>query len=132
MSLPPRTITIQPGRLAVCRLDPDAPLPAWLFHAESHFLSLTRTSEETSIVCPEDDLPPSLTKAEHGWRALKLEGPIPFDETGVLVGLASPLAAAGIPLFALSTFDTDYLLVRERDLARAREALSAHYVIREA
>jgi hypothetical protein len=128
----PRTITIQPDRLVVCRLDPDAPLPAWLFHAESHFLSLTRTREETSIVCPEDDLPPSLTRVERGWRALKLEGPIPFDETGVLVGLASPLATAGIPLFALSTFDTDYLLVRERDLARAREALSAHYRLRDA
>lgn len=132
MSTGPRTITIHPDRLAVCRLAPDAPLPAWLFHAESHFLSLTRTLDETSIVCPEDDLPPSVTQAERGWRALELEGPIPFDETGVLVGLASPLAAARIPLFALSTFDTDYLLVRERDLARAREVLSAHYQVREA
>jgi hypothetical protein len=127
-----RTITIQPDRLAVCRLDPDTPLPAWLFHAESHFLSLTRTREESSIVCPEDDLPPSLTRVERGWRALKLEGPIPFDETGVLAGLASPLAEAGVPLFALSTFDTDYVLVRERDLARAREALSVRYLVREA
>ena len=131
MSAVRRTISVQPDRLAVCRLAADAPLPAWLFHAESHFLSLTRTLEETSIVCPEDDLPPSLTRAKRGWRALKLEGPIPFEEAGVLAGIAAPLAEAGIPLFALSTFDTDYVLVRERDLARAREVLGSRYTVRE-
>lgn len=120
-----RALALHPERFAVCRFAPDDPLPAWVFHAGATTWSLTRTPRELSLVCPEDDLPPSVGRAERGWRAFEVEGPIPFEETGVLAGLAAPLAAAGIPVFALSTHDTDLLLVRERDLARATAAFAA-------
>lgn len=127
-----RVLSLHPERFAVCRFAPDDPLPAWVFHAGATTWSLTRTPRELSLVCPEDDLPPSVERAERGWRALELAGPIPFDETGVLAGLAAPLAAAGIPVFALSTYDTDLLLVRERDLERALTALAAAHEVRRA
>lgn len=125
-----RVLSLHPERFAVCRFAPDDPLPAWVFHAGATTWSLTRTPRELSLVCPEDDLPPSVERAERGWRAFELAGPIPFDETGVLAGLAAPLAAAGIPAFALSTYDTDLLLVRERDLERALTALAGHVEVR--
>jgi uncharacterized protein len=109
-----------PGRWAVCRLHAEAAVPAW---AEGgSFFSATRTREELSIVCEEAAVPEGV-KAERGWAALRLHGPIPFATTGVLASLAAPLAAAGISLFALSTFDTDYLLVKAESLAAAVSAL---------
>jgi hypothetical protein len=107
------------GRFAVCRLPADAPWPA---PGPGAFVSATRTAEELSIVCASAEAPAG-ARVEDGWRALKLEGPIPFEETGVMAGLAGALAGAGLSLFALSTFDTDYLLVKEKDLAAAVEAL---------
>jgi len=123
-------LTLMPGRFAVCRFAPDDALPAWVFHAGATFWSVTRTPEELSVVCPEDDLPPSVERAERGWRALQLEGPIPFEQVGVIAGLAAPLAAAGIPVFVLSTFDTDWLLVKENRLAEACAALASRFEVR--
>ena len=125
-----RALTLHPSRFAICRFEPDAPLPAWLFHHETRFWSLTRTPRELSAVCDEDDLPPSVARVERGWRAFELEGPIPFETTGVIAGLTASLAAAEVPVFVLSTYDTDWLLVREQDLARARQALSGVATIR--
>ena len=117
-----------PWRLAVCRFPADAPLPAWVFHAEAEFWSLTRTPDELSLVCPEDDLPPSVdTHVERGWRAFQVEGPIPFATTGVVSRLTAPLAAAGIGVFVISTYDTDYLLVKDAQFAQAREVLAARF-----
>jgi len=124
---PRRTLTLLPESLAVCRLPPEAPVPVWALGGGFH--SLTRTEQELSIVCSEG-LVPSEAQAERGFRALRLEGPIPFAETGVLSGLVSPLAAAGIPVFALSTYDTDYLLVRQRDFPRAAKVLAAAFTLR--
>ena len=124
-----RALSVMPMRLAVVRLPADAPLPAWLFHQDARFLSLTRTAHETSVVCDEDDLPPSITQVERGWRGLALEGPIPFGETGVLASLVGPLAGAGIPVFAISTYDTDVVLVREADLSRALDILRGTFTI---
>jgi hypothetical protein len=107
------------GTLAVCRLDPDSPLPSW---AAGSFVSLTRTDAELSVVCPADGVPPGVP-AEGGWRALRVRGPLGFGLTGVLASLASPLASSGVSIFVVSTYDTDYLLVQERDLDRARHAL---------
>jgi hypothetical protein len=127
-----RALRLLPERFAVCRLEPEGPFPAWLFHAEARVLSLTRTPHELSVVCPEDDLPPSIERSERGWRMLLLEGPIPFEEVGVLAGLVGPLATAKVPVFAISTFDTDALMVKEWDLDRALEALGrTHEVVRE-
>ncbi len=127
-----RTLRLMPWSLAICRFPPDAPLPAWVFHAAADFWSLTRTPDELSLVCPVDDLPPSIDRWEGPWRALILEGPIPFDVTGVLHALTAPLAAAAVPVFVLSTHDTDVLLVKAADLERARAALETHYVIETA
>ena len=101
--------------MAVCRLAPDSQIPAWA--TERGFFCLARTAEELSIVCAEDCLPDGIV-AEKDWVALKLEGPFPFSMTGVLASFIQPLADAGIPIFAISTFDTDYVLVK-RDTLRA-------------
>lgn len=118
----PRALTLLPGRFVVCRFPPDAPLPAWLFHESAHVWSITRTADELSVVCDEDDVPPSVESAPLRWRAFRVQGPIPFDEIGVIAGLAAPLAAAGVPVFVLSTHDTDLVLVPAERLEAARAA----------
>jgi hypothetical protein len=95
-------------------------LPDWAL--SSAFLSITRTSDELSVVCLQEAVPPEV-RCEKGWRCLRVEGPLDFSEIGVLASLTSVLAAAGVSLFAISTFDTDYLLVGETDLERAVTAL---------
>jgi hypothetical protein len=97
-------------------------IPSWALELHETLTSITRTRDELSIVCPEDAVPPD-TRVETGWRALVVPGPIPFEQTGVLASIAVPLAAAGISIFAVSTYDTDYVLVREGDVERALRAL---------
>ena len=128
---PPRlTLLVRPWQLAVCRFPADSPLPPWVLHAEAEFFSITRTPAEMSVVCAEDDLPPSVDEhIEHGWRAFAVEGPLPFSMTGVVSGLTSPLAAAGIPVFVVSTYDTDYLLVKVGYFARARGILAGLFEV---
>src|SRR3954449_9863057 len=113
-----------PGPLSVCRLKASERVPSWALELHEGFVSITRTPDELSIVCPEEAVPPDTT-SEDGFRALKVPGPIPFETTGVLAGLAQPLADAGITIFAIATYDTDYILVRERDLEQALEVLEA-------
>jgi len=112
-------LQLLPGNLAVCRLGPRDPIPAW---AAGDFFSITRTAEEFSIVCDSRAVPDGV-RAETGWRALKVEGPLDFALTGILVSIASPLAATGISIFALSTFDTDYILVKNDKLDSAIDVL---------
>ena len=121
-----------PWRLAICRFAPDTPLPVWVLHASAEFWSITRTPHELSVVCSEDDLPPSVDdKVERDWRAFEVVGPLPFELTGVVSGLTSPLAAAGIPVFVLSTYDTDYLLVKAVDFVSAHGVLAGlHEMVR--
>jgi len=107
---------------AIVRLHPDAGLPEWV--TVGPFWSATRSDTELSVVCRQDDVPPG-TSAERGWCALEVAGPLDFSLTGVVASLVSPLAEVAVPIFVLSTFDTDYLLVREPDLAAAVEALEA-------
>ena len=115
-----------PDRLAVCRLDPGAPLPeAVLFPPPARgetIFSVTRTGEELSIVCSEDSVALG-SRVERGWRCLKVAGPLQFSLTGVLAALAVPLAEREVSIFALSTFDTDYLLVKSDQLETAAAAL---------
>jgi hypothetical protein len=112
-------------RLAVCRFASDARIPAWAL--ESGFFCVVRTRDELSIVCSEDVCPedymPDAAPAERGWLALKLEGPFPFSMTGVLAAFLQPLAEAQIPIFAISTFDTDYVLIKRDHLEQAVAAL---------
>ena len=115
-------LEVLPSFFAVCRLAPDSPIPAWASLGD--FFSITKNSDELSIVCEEDFLPPSV-KAERGWRCLRVQGTLDFGLTGILAALAMPLAEAGISIFAISTFDTDYVLVSGRDLSRAADTLAA-------
>ena len=108
-------LTAIPGRFSVVRLGPAEEIPPWAL-SEAMF-SITKTAEETSVVC-HAHLVPAGTISEVGFCCLKVEGPLAFSETGVLASLASPLSNAGISLFAISTFDTDYILVREVDFGR--------------
>ena len=119
----PRRFSVVPGSYAVARLAADAPLPAWV-GGPAAFLSITRTPEELSIVGPEGAIPPAV-RAERGWALLRLHGPFPFTEVGVLASFAAPLAAAGIGIFTISTFDTDYLLVAAPQLGAACDVLLA-------
>ncbi|MBL8233265.1 MAG: ACT domain-containing protein [Bryobacterales bacterium] len=112
-------IQIQPEPLAICRLAPDAAPPEW---ARGAFCSITRNEDELSIVCDESEIPAEI-HAERGFRALKVVGPLDFSLVGVLASIATPLAQAGISIFAISTFDTDYILIREQQLPSAVAAL---------
>jgi Uncharacterized conserved protein len=99
-----------PGPYAIVRLAPDAPVPDWASQGE--FTSVTRTAEELSIVCPSESVP-SDVHSPHKWICLKLEGPFPFAQTGVLLSFIEPLSTKDIPIFAISTYDTDYVLIQE-------------------
>jgi hypothetical protein len=99
-----------PGPYAIVRLAPDALFPEWA--TKGDFTSITRTADELSIVCPADNLPTDVN-SQHPWICLKLEGPFPFSQTGVLLSFIEPLSDNGIPIFAVSTHDTDYVLIQE-------------------
>ncbi len=116
----PLELSVLPARFAVCRLDAGAEPPAWA--SRGRFSSVSRTADETSIVC-EDGFVPDGVQADRGWRALKAAGPLDFGLTGVLLAIAAPLAAAGVSLFAVSTYDTDYVLVKDAALETALAAL---------
>ena len=109
-------LSILPEPLAVCRLPAGSPVPDGLF--EATFCAVTRTDDELSIVIPEPHIDASW-RIEKGWKALKVLGPLDFDIVGVVAALSKPLADAGIPIFIISTFDTDYLLVKQERLDRA-------------
>jgi hypothetical protein len=124
----PLTLQVQPETLAVCRLDAGAPLPDWAMGGS--FSALTRSADELSVICPQASVPPGVT-CEPNWRALKVEGQLDFAMVGVLAGISGALANARISLFAISTFDTDYILVKETDLPGAVSALrSAGYGVK--
>jgi uncharacterized protein len=112
---------VMPQRLAICRLGLEDDLPNAVHGAS--FWSATRTEEEMSLVIPEEFVSPGC-RCDRGWRAFKVAGPLDLTLTGVLNSISDPLAHAGIALFALSTYDTDYVLVREKDLETASEVLS--------
>ncbi len=115
-------------RLSVCRLPPDSKVPNWA-HSGA-FTSITRTPDELSIVCDESAVLNEVTKTT-GFRTFKLQGPFDFALTGILASVAGPLAEAGVAIFAISTYDTDWVLVREAQFGEAASVLEAagHWVI---
>jgi len=119
-----RTLKLEllPDVYAVCRLDKNAPVPDWA--TSGLFCSVTRTAEELSVVCPDARVPPCVQK-DSGWRVLMVEGPLDLSLTGVLASLAAPLARADISIFAISTYDTDYLMVKNQQAAEAIQVLRA-------
>lgn len=116
------------GHYAIVRLAPDPPVPSWATGGE--FTSITRTSDDLSIVCPIENLPSKIS-SPHRWVGLKLEGPFPFSQTGVLLSFIEPLSNHGIPIFAISTYDTDYVLIQEEcvDAALAELQKAGHILI---
>lgn len=124
MTTPVRPLTLEviPGTFAVCRLPAGAPLPAWASDS-SPWWSVTRSENELSIVAPEHSVPqPFNGEIERGWAALRVAGTLEFSEIGILARLTRALAESRISVFAISTFDTDYLLVKQVDLTRAIDA----------
>ena len=116
------TLELLPQKFSVCRLAADAAIPQWALRGSVY--SVTRTEDELSIVCESKHVP-SGARSEDGFRCFKLVGPFPFAMTGVLASVLDPLAQARISIFAVSTFDTDYVMVKEKSLAKAMKVLSA-------
>jgi hypothetical protein len=110
------------GDYAICRLSPASSPPAALLRSTQDVVSITWTAEELSIVCPSA-LAPEGARIEQPWRCLRVEGPLDLAMTGVLASLTAPLADAGIAVFAVSTYDTDYLLVRSGTVGEAARVL---------
>ncbi len=115
------TLEWLPGRLAICRLDAQAATPGWAV-GRGGFVSITRSERELSIVAAEQ-LVPAEVKADRGWAAMRVVGRLDFALVGVLAKLTGALAEAEIPCFAISTYDTDYILVKQQDADDATEAL---------
>ena len=109
-----------PGPYAIVRLASNAPVPNWALKGD--FTSVTRTLDELSIVCATENLPADV-QLPHHWICLKLEGPFPFSQTGVLLSFIEPLSSKGIPIFAISTYDTDYVLIQEEFVDASLNAL---------
>lgn len=125
-----QTLMVEPGEYAVCQFDADAPLPPWLPSAP--FWTVTRAGDELSIICSAEAVPFDCSH-ESGWRLLRMMGPFPFDLTGILESVLTPLAAADVGILAVSTFNTDYILVKHARLAAATAALrAAGHVVRDA
>lgn len=120
------TLQIFEPELAICRLPPTSPIPEWI--GDKDFVSVTRTPDELSIVCYEAQVPGDV-KAERSWRMLGIKGPLDFSMTGVLASLVSPLSDAGIAVFAISTYNTDYLLIKADRFDRTLEILSLSCII---
>src|SRR6516165_10389502 len=118
--LPELKLIVSEGTFAICRLGAGASIPSWA--TARAFFSITRTAEELSIVCRQDAVPDGI-QCERGWRCFRVAGTIPFSVVGVLASLTAPLAKSGISVFAIYTFDTDYLLVKQEEFENAITAL---------
>jgi uncharacterized protein len=112
-------IEILPGEYAIARLDAADSIPLW---ATGQFVFTARTADELSVICAAANVPVAVAR-EAGWRILKLAGPFAFTQTGVLASVLTPLAAAKVSILAVSTFDTDYVLVKNEALMTAHAAL---------
>lgn len=115
-------LIILPDRLAISRLAADAEYPEWARSGD--LLALVRTRDELSIVCAERFVPPDV-RSERGWRVIQVQGQLDFNLIGILAAISNVLAQSGVPIFAVSTFDTDYILVKDGMLDRATAALSS-------
>jgi hypothetical protein len=120
-------LSVLKDSFVVCRLDSFSPIPDSIL--QSPFYSITKTADELSVVCPEEFFPPE-SPCERSWKCFKIHGPLDFVETGVISSMTMPLAAAGISVFAFSTYDTDYVMVKDVDIEKAIDTLvqSGHEV----
>jgi len=128
MKIKKLTLSILPEKLGICHFDKNSEIPEWA--KDINFCSITRTNDELSIVCPQTKIPAGVL-AERNWRAFKVKGPLGFSLTGIVASLSRPLAKAKISILYISTYETDYLLVEEKNLGKAREILSTFCNIKE-
>jgi hypothetical protein len=121
---PPKLVPLEVlnDHLAICRSDTDEPLPRWAKAPPGEFFSVTRTRDELSVIIANSRAPRE-AKCERDWRLLMVKGPLDFNQVGIIAGLSGTLANAGVSIFALSTYDTDYIMVKQPDLERALAAL---------
>jgi hypothetical protein len=117
------TLTVLPERYSICRLDSTVDVPDW--SGKGQFVSISRTPDELSIVSREANVPSGVT-SEPGWRILKCEGPLDYGLPGIMASLAEPLADAGVPIFPIATYDTDYILIKDQHLDLAINALTTY------
>jgi hypothetical protein len=124
------TLFLLPHKYAVCRLDPNGYIPPWALLGDD-FVSLTRTREELSVICMQENVPQD-ARAERGWHCLKVQGPFDFSQTGIHKDLTVPLAEANISILSVSTYETDHLLIQEKDLEQSIQVLeqAGHRVLR--
>jgi hypothetical protein len=116
------TLFVLPEKLGICHLSKNLPIPKWT--EDISFCSITRTSDELSIVCPQEKIPVGVM-AELNWRAFKLEGDLDLTSVGIIVSLSKPLAEANISIFNISTYETNYLLVEDKNFEKAKNILSS-------
>ena len=122
------TLSILPEKLGICHFAKNSNIPDW--SKDISFCSITRTSDELSIVCPQDKIPGGVL-FEKDWRAFKLEGVVDMYSVGIIASLSKPLADAGISIFNISTYETNYVLVEDKNLEKAKEVLGAFCEINE-
>jgi len=115
------TLELLKKKLGVCRLNKDELVPDW--SKNSDFFSITKTLDELSIVCSEESIPNGI-KCEKDLRILKIEGPLDFSLVGILSSITTVLAQQGVSIFAISTYDTDYILVKDKDIKNAIDSLN--------
>ena len=114
------TMKLIKEKYGVCRINPNELIPEWA--QNSDFFSITKTCDELSIVCSQDDIPNDI-QCEKDWKILKIEGPLDFSLIGILASISTILAQKGISIFAISTYDTDYILVKNKDIDNTIESL---------
>lgn len=123
------SLTLLDELFTIHRLPPTSEIPTEALN--SPFFAITRTADELSLVLP-NSIAIEIDRNERGWVCFKVDGPLQFELVGVLAGISSALAQAGVSIFALSTFDTDYILVKREQVEAAREALnSAGYQVHQ-
>jgi hypothetical protein len=118
------TLIVLPHAFTICRLPPTSSIPDWV-ESQSDFSSINRTRDELSIVCGSDRVPGDIEHRSDGWRCIRFEGKFNFDQTGILASLLSPLAASQISVLTFGTFDTDYVLIRQENLTKAIDVITA-------
>lgn len=115
------TLSVLNDTFAICRFDKTSPVPEWA--TKGDFYSITHTDDELSIVCSQENIR-EVDKIDKGWKALKVKGPLDFSLVGIMANLSSTLANGGVSVFVISTFDTDYILVKEESLKKAIDLLA--------
>jgi uncharacterized protein len=117
-------LTVLKGTYAICRLEADSDIQDWI--TDSEFISLTKTRDELSLVCRQDISVPHAIEISQDWRIIKLNGPLDFSLTGIIAGISGILAESNVPVFTISTWETDYFMVKESDLRKAIDSLKSN------